>query len=244
MSVGFVGVFAAVLLDHLLIFLIGAAISLIALIGWWFPQPTEKRALEEMSTGNREGLPLAIGGPDSNGYWGTWVLLLVLGTALATLLASYFYLGGAPAAVPGPRTVFEWARPALICACFAAVAAPLAWLRRLIRREPRTGGAPLLAATLLMAFAALALVLRALFDSDLQPATNVYGSTVAALLGFQVLVGLVVTAMLLIALLWSVIRPGDVRGHAVVYNAGLAAQFALVSAVLVAFTLYVSPLWW
>ena len=67
--------------------------------------------MEEIGGPGADELPLAQAGPMSNGFWGTAVFVLVLATALATFVASYFYLGGnvrvggeARAAAPlGPR---------------------------------------------------------------------------------------------------------------------------------------------
>ncbi|MGQ0814865.1 MAG: cytochrome c oxidase subunit I [Gemmatimonadota bacterium] len=243
MSVGFVGIFAALLLDHLLLFAAGAAISLVALGGWFWPQPTERRALEEVA-GEANALPLAIGRPDANGYWGAFVLLLVLATALVTLIATYFYLE--PAVMPATaRTPVGWSAPALMSIGFAAIAALIAWVRSAIGRDPRTSGRFALTTAFLINIAAIWLLLRAYVDTGVQPAASAYGSAVAALLGFQILTAILVGAMTLIALLWAYLKPADVRGHAVVYNLSVIAYFAAASALLVMLTVYASPSgWW
>ncbi|MGQ0562675.1 MAG: cbb3-type cytochrome c oxidase subunit I, partial [Gemmatimonadota bacterium] len=91
MAVAFVFVFAAALLDSMTSLAIGGILTLVALVGWFLPQDTERRALAQtVHTSQRGGLPLAIAGPESNGFWGTLVLISVLATALLTLLSSYF----------------------------------------------------------------------------------------------------------------------------------------------------------
>ena len=94
MSVGLVTLFAGLIVDYLPVIYGAAAVIAVALVMWFWPQDTETAAMEEIGGPDADELPLAQAGPMSNGYWGTAVFVLVLATALATIVSSYFYLGG------------------------------------------------------------------------------------------------------------------------------------------------------
>ncbi|MGH7482014.1 MAG: cytochrome c oxidase subunit I, partial [Longimicrobiales bacterium] len=101
MSVAFLFIFAAALFDHLLAFLFGAGLTLVALVGWFSPRPSEDAAVAQFSTApDADPVPLALAGPMANGWWGTIVFLLIMATALACTIASFFYLGGHDAGAP------------------------------------------------------------------------------------------------------------------------------------------------
>ena len=110
---------------------VGAFVTLVSIIGWFWPVDTEAIAIEELYKPHGRGpgggaltepvdhveprsdaeneelppsglkLPLAIGDRSANGYWGVSVLMLILVAALVTVIASYFYLGNDPSPVPG-----------------------------------------------------------------------------------------------------------------------------------------------
>ncbi|MEX2284261.1 MAG: cbb3-type cytochrome c oxidase subunit I, partial [Gemmatimonadota bacterium] len=244
MAVGFLFVFAAALLDHLLLFAIGMAITLASLIAWFLPQKTERRALEESATDpGSEQLPLAIAGPRANGYWGTIVLILVLVTALFTLVASALYLGLGP---HSQRVTYrhDWFLPAMATAALAGGAVQMAWLTQSWHAGRNVRGIARLLITLVAAAAAGRLLVQSFDAADLEPQTVALDSALAALLGFQMLIALILFAMVLGALAWAVMRPSDVRGHAVAWNASLIAYFAAGSSMIVVFTGYVLPRLW
>ena len=66
------------------------ALVVLGLVGWFWPQETETAAMEEVGRPGADELPLAQYGPVANGYWGAWIFVLVLATALVTIVASYF----------------------------------------------------------------------------------------------------------------------------------------------------------
>jgi hypothetical protein len=238
MSLGFVGIFASALLEHLILFILGASISLIALIAWFLPQATERRALADAAHAAPGDLPLVIAGRDANGYWGTIVLLLVLGTALATLVTSYFYLLP-DTGIPSRRMPATWQQPAMISLCFVGIASLLAWLCRAIRMNPRSPVQVWLIAVLLLPVVAIQLLVGAYIEFGVIPETSAYGSVIVALIGFQILLALLITALALAALLWAVAAPGDVRGHAIIHNLSLIGYFGAASALLVMAVIYV-----
>ncbi|HUG38358.1 MAG TPA: cytochrome c oxidase subunit I, partial [Candidatus Limnocylindrales bacterium] len=115
LSVGFTLLFTAALLDSVGFTIAGAVVSALALTAWFWPRASERLAIEEAGTSEEPGrLTLAVAGSRANGWWGTIVLVLILATALATLLASYAYLvGGQAAPRPGSGMVAVMAAVAL-----------------------------------------------------------------------------------------------------------------------------------
>jgi cytochrome c oxidase subunit I+III len=241
MSVGFVSLFAALIVDHVPVMLASLAVILVSLTLWFWPQATETAAMREVGQPGADTLPLAQAGPISNGYWGTWVLVLVLATALATVVTGYFYLGGNVAASLEQSPAARLDMPAVATGLLALGAIPVALaIRALARgrwiavRLGVTGG-------LVLTLAQLWLLLDAWRASGLAPAADGRHSAFLGVAGFHGIVSAILLAMLLVATLWTWIRPADARGHAVAWNAGLVYGFAVVSAAVTFAALYLAP---
>jgi cytochrome c oxidase subunit I+III len=241
MSVGFVTLFAALIVDHVPTMLGGLGLIAAALVGWFWPQATETAAMAEVGRPGADELPLAQAGPLSNGLWGTGVFLLVLATALVTIVTAYFYLGGnvAPDVRQGPAA--RIGPPAIATALLALGAVAVALAIRAIGRGSSAG----LRVGLLVAFglagAHLGLLLDAWLDSGLAPASDGRHSAFLGVAGFQGIVAGILIVMLFVALLWAVLRPADGRGHATVWNAGLVYGFAVLSGLITFAALYLAP---
>ena len=165
-------------------------------------------------------LPLAVGDRSANGYWGTWVLLAIVGTALATLVTAYVYLGN------GPSPVSAADAPPLGAALWTAGAAVLAlaaarWLTHAIdEREAPARRWPLLGAFALhAALTALAFVVWR--ETGLDAARSGYASSVLGLVGFAGLLAVGAAGMLVAAQLWAWLHPHDPRGRGVALNTSL-----------------------
>ena len=238
-SVGFVGLLAAALIDSPGLAILGALVTAGGLVGWFWPRPSEQRAIEELGTPGAASLPLAVAGPISNGWWATVVLVLVLATALVSLVASYFYLGDgalgwAPVSPPlgGPAV----ATGLLLLASGAMVRAGSTI------RSARVGRRRFaLAATSSLAIAFGALTVRSYCGMGIPPDESAYGSILLGLLGFQWLVVGLLLVMLGLAQLWAWLSPKDPRGHAVLLNSSLVSHFTVGSWLVVAVTLFLSP---
>jgi hypothetical protein len=236
MSLGFVGLFAAALIDSTALAVLGGAITLGALVGWFWPQRSERLALDELGAPESGRLPLATAGPLSNGWWATLVLLAVLATALVTLVASYVYLGNgtlawAPTTPALTRALIATALSVL--SGFAMLAATLStgvWTRRLA-----LGGA----AVLSLAFIVVSIVAYLTIGHPARE--SAYGSIVLGLFGYQWLVVVLAVAMLVTGQLWSWLAPDDPRGAAVVLNTGLVVGFSLLSWLVVFAMIYLTP---
>jgi cytochrome c oxidase subunit I+III len=239
MSVGFVGLFAAALLDSRPLTILGGTLTLGALIGWFWPRASERRALAELGAPLAGRLPLAVAGPLSNGWWATLVVIAVLATALVTLVASYVYLGDGTLAwaprAPG-LTAASIATALSVAGGIAMLVAVLGvthaavWTQRLA-----LGGTTVLAMTFLV-------VSRYAYAAVGSPAgESAYGSIVLALLGYQWLVAGLALSMLLVAQLWAWFAPADPRGAAVVLNTGLIVGFTVVNWLVVFATVYLTP---
>jgi len=248
MSLGFTTLFVSALLEVTWIALAGAAITLVAIVGWFWPVDTESTAIAELyaphgrgpgggraavptdapSPAPEEGtqpstavrFPLAVGDRSANGYWGTWVLLAIIATALATLVASYVYLGS------GPSPVSAAEAPPLGAAQWAAVMALVAaattrWLTRTIDEGAASGRRwPLLVAFVLYVLLTwLAVVTWR--ETGLDAASTGYASSVLSLLGYAGIVAVGAAGMLVAALLWAWLRPNDPRGRGVALNSSL-----------------------
>jgi cytochrome c oxidase subunit I+III len=244
MAVGFLFLFAGALVEELVLLAIGGILAIFALFLWFRPQASETLALQEL--GDRENdperLPLAVGGRISNGWWATWVFLAVLATALVTIVASYFYLGGnpeSPSLLP-PAMVEQ----ALAAALSVAAVASASWAVRAARRRQASWVRLGLALTWLLSAGALTLSVYAYPWSALDPELSAYASGVLGVIGFQWLVWAVLLAAATIGLLWAFGSPHDRRGHAVVHNTGLIAAFTGVSAAVVFAVVYLTPRLW
>ncbi len=239
LSVGFLLLFAAALLDSVTLAALGAVVSIVGVVGWFWPQASEGLAIAERGHAGPGELGLAVVGPASNGWWGTIVLIVILATALATLLASYAYLAAGavwPGASPGGARAAGLGLAALAAGCGAArTAARSLGATRVGRRRLALG----VAAGLHVAFVALGAV--AYGDTGVTPETSAYGSIVLALFLFEWLVAGLALTMLGTAALWAWRAPADLRGHAVLVNATLVAWFTLVTALLGLATTYLGP---
>ncbi|MGH7509455.1 MAG: cytochrome c oxidase subunit I [Gemmatimonadales bacterium] len=242
MALGFLAILAGALTEETLLLAVGGALTAVALVLWFRPQDSETLALREL--GGRhdpERLPLTTGGPTSNGWWATLVLLAVLATALITIVASYFYLTDGPEGrLEAPPLVL----PAIAMGLSVMAVATAVWANRGARR--RTPGTIRLglAATWLLSAGALALSVASFPWDSLDPGLSAHASSILAVVGYQWLVLLILLAATTMALSWALLRPGDPRGYAVANNTGLIAAFAGGSASVVFGVVYLSPLFW
>ena len=237
-SVGLVTLFAGLIVDYLPVIWTGVALVGAGMIGWFWPLSTERSAMEEVGRPGADTLPLAQYGPIANGYWGTWVFVLVLATALVTFVSSYFYLGGnirvGVEAMPATRT-------GLATVLLFVGLVPMFAALRAIRR----GRAGAIRVTVLAAFALAAihlwLLLHALFGSGLAPATSGRDSAILGVAGFQAVVAGALLVMLAVSVLWILLRPLDGRGWATVWNASVVYGFTAASAAVAFAVLYIVP---
>jgi cytochrome c oxidase subunit I+III len=244
LSVAFVFLFAAALAERMWLVTTGLVLAAVGLGGWFWPLETERRALEEIPTRPDDGrLPLAVGGPSANGWWGTWVFVAVLATALATTIASFFYLAATPTGWPDerPAGLLE----AAMAAGGALMAGSSAWTAiQCIRMErPLLQG---VSVTLAVVFTALSIWfgVDAWTAGGYRPADSAYDSAVLSVIGFQWVSGAIVLVMLAVAALWAWLRPRDPRGHGVLWNSALVAGFAAVSWLVALGTLWLTPGLW
>src|SRR5690606_27640969 len=222
----------------------GGASTLDCIGGGFGPPEGESGALEEYGADSGEGrLPLAVAGPLANGSWGTGILLLVLLTALVTLIASFFYLADEP--VGRPADAPDLGLPGLATGVAAALAvAGYVVLRSASRPDHVTQRRLATLAVLGLGAAFIALTAAAALEAGLSPASSAYDSAFVGMLGFQWAVMLLLLAMMGAAALWAWRAPRDLRGRGVAFNAALVALFAAPSWVAVLLTLYVVPRLW
>ncbi len=241
MSVGLVTLFAGLIVDYLPVIYGAAAVIAVALVMWFWPQETETAAMEEIGGPDADELPLAQAGPMSNGYWGTAVFVLVMATALATIVSSYFYLGGNVRVGGEARAAAPLGRAALATLLLIAGVIPMMWATR----GTRSGRPVPLRAGVLAAIALAAthlwLMLDILLASGLAPAGSGRDSGFVGVAGFHAVVTVVLLVMLAVAVIWALARPSDARGHATVWNAGLVYYFTAVNGAVAFAVLYLVP---
>jgi hypothetical protein len=236
---GFTVLLVAALVHGVGLALLGAAITAGGVAAWFWPRASERRAIEELGSAVPGRLPLAMAGPAANGWWATWVLVLVLATALVTLAASHVYLAGGRLAWGAPPPALAAALGAT--AAIAVVAAATPWaVRTIARRAPRARRVALGAASAaLVGFTALSVA--AYQGTGAAPALSAHGSMVLGLVGFQWLVAGLLLVMLGIAQLWAWLAPADPRGHGVTWNAALVSAFAAVSWLVALALVFLAP---
>jgi cytochrome c oxidase subunit I+III len=242
-SVGLVTLFAGLIVDYAPVIWAGLGLIVLGLIGWFWPQDTEVAAMEEVGRPGADELPLAQYGPMANGYWGTWVFVMVLATALVTIIAAYFYLGGNVRPGGESAPVAPIGRSGLATALLLLGVVPMVLALRAIRQE--RGG--LLRATVLATFALAALhlwlLLDALLGSGLAPGMSGRDSAFVGLAGFHAVATFALLVMLAVSTLWVVLRPLDGRAFATVWNASAVYFYVAVSGALTFVVLYLVPRW-
>jgi cytochrome c oxidase subunit I+III len=245
LSVAFVLLFAGALVDSGRLAAAGGVVAAMALSGWFWPSRTEAVAIREVGMERRDGgLPLAVAGPRSNGWWGTLTLVLALAVALATLVASYFYLAPRwPATEPPDQTELLLAATAVTVMLTSSAATrwgaggdTAAGVSR--RRFGLTFGA-----AIGVAMFGMLRLLYGYHETTYARQADAEGSFFYTLLMFQMLATLLYVVMTTVAALWSWRAPADARGLAPAANGALVGYFLVVSWSVVVVTLYVSPRW-
>ena len=266
MSLGFTTLFIAALVEFLWVALVGAAITLVAIVGWFWPLDTETKAIRELYAARDDApggggahlptdaparterdrtrdpvrLPLAIGDRASNGYWGTWVLVAILFTALATLVSSYFYLGKGASPVPAGEAP-PLARALLAAGAAVAAAAAARWLTHTVDERAAPARRWPLVALFVLHLALAWLALAVWRESGLDSSASAYASSVLGLLGFVGLLAVGAAGMLTAGLLWAFLQPHDPRGRGVALNASLVCYSTAASWLLVVGVVHVWP---
>jgi cytochrome c oxidase subunit I+III len=242
-SIGLTLLFAGALLDSLPVVAMGVVVTSAGVVAWFWPRRSERAALEDGGLhGAGVTLPLAVAGPSSNGWWAAVILVLVLATALATLVASYVYLvarSETPQSIPT-----EYVRDLTATAAQLVAAAVLARWSRGLPGPPNRYTRVALAFAGLLIVAALVLSVTAWRVGGPSPIESAYGSIVLALAGFQWLIAGFVLIMLSLAYLWAWRAPADPRGHGILLNTALVGAFAAASSVVVTATTHLGPRVW
>jgi cytochrome c oxidase subunit I+III len=242
-AVAFLVLFAGLLVENIWILAVGAVIAVIGLAGWFAPQKLEQQAMREIGLDEREDkLPLAVYGPRSNGWWGTWVFLTIWLTALATLIASFFYLGDGPGG-DAPLVPPDMTLPAIAgVVLLLTVPLILLYVRRIEGGNVGIRRIALIAAFLLnVTF--IVVTFLAVRGSGITGASAV-GSAHLFLHAFQWLTCGIVLVMTGVALAWALLRPNDPRGWATTLNSSLVGYYSVFNWSLTFVIAYVSHRLW
>jgi cytochrome c oxidase subunit I+III len=243
MSVGFLATFVGLLIDNFWIAGAGLAVILVSLVAWFWPNRAQEHAMREIGTpADENALPLALTGPQSNGYWALWIFLVVMAVAHATLIASYYYLGDGPESWP-PVTpeigIAGWATGASALVFLATYA-----MARGMRRKKfwlwRFGTV----ASLVFVIALLVLSVRAWQELGLVAVESAYASIFAGILAFNWVLHAIAAFMLVFTLVWAVVRPSDIRGHGLAWLVEPVGHFTAAAWLISFVVLYLTPRFW
>jgi heme/copper-type cytochrome/quinol oxidase subunit 3 len=242
MSFGFLATFAGALVDNIWIAGPGLTIILVSLIGWFWPNEGQEKAMAELGeAAGPDELPLALAGPQSNGYWAMWIFLLVLTVAFATVISAYYYISGGPGgsvSIPDSQSAV-WASAAA-----AGLAAATYWMARAMRRRHAWSWRLGTAASLTLGVMLMWFSVRAWSDTGFKAIESAYASIFMTAIGFNWVVLVILLLMLVFTLVWSVLRPRDIRGHGLAWLTELQGYFAAASWLITAAVLYLSPRLW
>ncbi|MGQ0647199.1 MAG: cytochrome c oxidase subunit I, partial [Gemmatimonadaceae bacterium] len=242
LSVAMLVLFVAALLDSVLLVLLGAGLTAVALVGWFRPPQTLRLALAESQAADRPGiLPLGVHGRLSNGWWGTLVMLLILASALATIVGSYWYLAN-------QWERWSWEPPDAMESLLAGVAIPIAIASAVLtasasraddeRGVPRRRVGLTLAALVAVVECILIWLLYSYREASLTRAVDAHGSLVFLMLVFLGATTLLHLVMILVAAAWAWRAPDDPLGLAPAKNGGLVGAFVVLCWVAVVVTVY------
>lgn len=238
---GTVLIFAAELLKLRIGAFVGAAVVVVGVVGWNWPQTAPITEEEEQAFERRHDLPVRVGGSLAVARWGMGLMVLFTSIAFASLLLSYFYLWiENPVWPPSEMTRSIGGAGLSMGLALASGLATAGGLRR-IRRGDQRGlkvgvGVGLVALT--AAFVNHLEVLGALpFDSQ----THAYGSIFFTISGFVMAVSAAALIMSALTLYWALRGDYTSRRHVPVLN---VARFSLVTSaiwVIAYAVLYLSP---
>ncbi|MFL5801231.1 MAG: cytochrome c oxidase subunit I [Roseiflexaceae bacterium] len=243
LGLGVTGLSVALIYDSLLWTSICVIVSVVALIGWHWPDDVGVAGdrAEEDAFEQTHAVPVHIAGSAIIARWGMLLTILTLAIALATLLFCYFYLRlAAPTWPPGGITPPSLLLPGIQTALLVASAVPLAWTARGVRRGRRDQFKSGLAWSLALYLGAIGL---AVFDFSQLPnvETHAYGSLFFVLVVFHLLAVLAGLLMHVVAQAWAWLPSYGAHYRQLIENIALYGYYVAIEAALIFVTLYLSP---
>jgi cytochrome c oxidase subunit I+III len=220
----------------------GAAVVVVAVIGWNWPQEPPMTVEEEDAFEREHQVPVNAGGSVVVAAWGTALVILFVGIAFASLLLSYFYLRlenplWPPAGVGEPSLTWAVVAAALVVAGGVAMRAAL----RRVDVGDQPGFVRGLATALVLAAGGMVVQWFDIAGLGLHGTTHAYGSIFFTLAGFVSTVAAGAMIALATSLYWAIRGLYTARRHATIAN---VARFwtAMVVIWVVGFgTLYLGP---
>jgi cytochrome c oxidase subunit I+III len=237
---------AGVLSRAYLLAALACAATAVAVIAWLTPKRKVLAMLRETPLEDLTDLPVLTRGPAATVWWGMLSVVTILGTSLAALIYSYFYLRLFSSEWPQGEIGLPglWLPLAAYAALAAAGGVQYFAMRQFLRH--RWLGAQLgLAAVFVMGLAFLALQAWELLNLDFAPQTNAYGSMFYILNWFVTLV-VAVGLAIQVGVQFRLPKEHHDRDGFMGLQMELALIFWLFVAaagVLVFATLYLSPRW-
>jgi len=222
---------------------VGAAVIVVAVIRWNWPQPAPMTVEEEEDDFERTyGVPVNTGGSVVVARWGTALAILFVGIAFSALLLSYFYLRlenpiWPPPAVSDPRVGAALLAGALVVTSAGAVRAA----QRRIKDGDMRGFVGGLLVALALAGSGAFVQWRDVAGLGIVPTAHAYGSIFYTLTGFVSTVAVAAMILLAMVVFWALRGIYSARRHAPIANV-VRFWFAMVVVWVVGFTtLYAAP---
>jgi cytochrome c oxidase subunit I+III len=241
-AVGVIIIFGAEIFVARMVIAVGALIALIGVIAWNWPTQAPITEEEEAAFEQEHGVPVRTSGSRAVARGGMLLLILILSTALACFLLSYFYIRLENGAWPLDNIPL----PALPLALASSVSLILSggtmyWALSSIRvgRQGRLSLGLLI--SFILGAAALGIQLFDYSQLTFDWQTNAYGSLFYTLGSFAFLVLLGALIMNGLAQFWTWRGQYTKRRHATLENITLFWGFMIINWLIIFVTLYVVP---
>jgi cytochrome c oxidase subunit I+III len=243
-AAGILAAASAVLAEAYVLALLGAMFSAGVVAVWLWPRRLRLPEREVRTITEQTGLPVVGTGSRSTAWWGAVGLVTILGTAMGSLVYSYFYLRLYSEQWPQDGLALpELMASGIGYALLLVSAGVQVWVSRSFRRETMRGVIGGLVGIVLLGLGFIGLVVWALVKEPTLPTDNAYTSALFVInwmmLGYAA-VGVAVTALALPRLVWW--PSDDARRLRVHLEVAELLWWFVVGAGVVAFgTTYVSP---
>lgn len=244
-AVGLLIAFVAVLAKIHLVAIVGAVLAIGAFGAWLTPDPRRLEMLRNSDVAERVGLPILVTGSRSTAWCGMICLLAVLGTVLAAITYSYFYIrlyspSWPQVDLPRPR----WTWFAIAYGLLLLTAPTLAFANHCFHNAKPIATQFLMTTILVLAAAFLAVNLYALADYGVSARDSAYGSLFYLLSGYPWLLVLTGMALLGNAQIRMLSEHQDRQGFMALQMqvTSLYWYFVAVAGLCVFLTLVISPM--
>lgn len=236
-ALGTAGFFLLLTVKMTLVAWLCGVIAVVAVLAWMWQSDSLPglAAAREARVADKVVLPVGATGVLSHSWWATIIMLVVDGTVFASFVFAHIHTAMRLEVCPPPGSnlpPLRWSL--LVCAMLIAGSLQMAWARR----RPASGGQRLaFVLSLIYMLAGVSAQIGGLVMGGLDPVATAWGATVAAMLAYQGLHGvlLVILAMYLWLRSWNGRLAGPNR--ATLDNCALIWHYTAIQGIALAATL-------